>query len=77
MSDQITGSQGAWDRIKELETKVERLTEALQASAPLVCPRDHHTLGCLCICPICTDRRLKNAAACRLHAPLTEPGGQP
>ena len=40
------------------------MIEALDACDHLVCPTDHHTLGCLCSCAECHRRQ---AARARLH----------
>ena len=39
------------------------------ATEPLVCPRDQHTLGCQCSCPVCAARQ---AALIPLYAELAE-----
>ena len=44
-------------------TWLQALIEALAACDHLVCPTDHHTLGCLCSCAECDRRR---AAVARL-----------
>ena len=51
------------DFIAAARTWLPALIEALAACDHLVCPTDHHTLGCLCSCAEC-DRR--QAALARL-----------
>ena len=50
--------------IAAARTWLPALIEALAACDHLVCPTDHHTLGCLCSCAECHRRQ---AARARLH----------